>query len=313
MTPTPPSRALPSVAVVIPTHDRPDFVRAAVRSVVAQDYDGPIEILVVFDDSELVDFDESNLPENRRIVRLTNERKRGALGARNTGVLAAKADVIAFLDDDDEWVPSKLSRQVELLQSGTADAVFTGVRFVAGDRYRDYIPRLPPDDPVRGLVGGGVFLPLQTMVAWRRALEPDLLDEDFPTGGDQELALRVVLRLRVACVSEPLVLMNRAHTNRLTMDYERMLRNVEYMREKHVDLFRKYSPNLSSSHARFALLALGNRKRSEARAWAARALRANPRRPKNWLVGLAVLVLPSMSLDTLQALHHRFFWRRVAA
>jgi hypothetical protein len=58
---------------------------------------------------------------------------------------------------------------------------------------------------------------------------------------------------------------------------------------------------------------LGNRKRADAWKWAARALRANPRRPRNWLIGLAVLVLPSMGLDTLQALHHRLFWRRVPA
>jgi glycosyltransferase involved in cell wall biosynthesis len=308
-----PADHLPSVSVVIPTHDRPEFLRSAVRSVLEQDYAGWIEALVVFDCCEPVDVPAPKSPGERAVVMLTNNRKPGALGARNTGILAAKSEIVAFLDDDDEWLPSKLSRQVEMLMSGSADMVFSGVRFIAGDRYRDHVPRLPVDDPVRGLVGGGVFMPLQTMVVRRSSLEDDLLDEKFPTGGDQEFVLRLMLRLRTGCIAEPLVLMNRAHTNRLTMDYERMLENVAYMRDKHAELFRKYQPNLSSSHARFALLALGNRKRAEARKWAARALRANPRRPRNWLVGLAVLALPSIGLDRMQALHHRVFWRRVPA
>jgi glycosyltransferase involved in cell wall biosynthesis len=281
--------------------------------VLEQDYAGRIEALVVSDGGEPVDVSQSDSASERVVVSLVNDRKPGALGARNTGILAAQGDVLAFLDDDDEWLPSKLSRQVEVLMSGAAEMVFSGVRFIAAGRYRDYSPRLPADDPVRGLVGGGVFMPLQTMVVWRGKLEEDLLDEKFPTGGDQEFVLRLMVRLETACIAEPLVLMNRAHTNRLTMDYERMLENVSYMRVKHADLFHRYQPNLSASHARFALLALGNRKRADARKWAVRALRANPRRSRNWLVALAVLLMPPIDLDMLQLLHHRFFWRRVSA
>jgi glycosyltransferase involved in cell wall biosynthesis len=304
---------LPSVSVVIPTRDRPGFVRAAVRSVLDQDYGGQIEALVVFDGPEAGEVQASSSRDDRRVVALTNDRKPGPLGARNAGVVAATSDIVAFLDDDDEWLPSKLSRQVEVLISRPVEMVFSGVRFVAGDRYRDYVPRPPADDPIRGLVGGGLFMPLQTLVAWRSSLEPDLLDENFPTGGDQEFVLRLMQRLRMACVAEPLVLMNRAHTNRLTMDYERMVENVEYMRVKHADLFQRYQPNLSRSHARFALLALGNRRRKDAWKWAVRAVRANPRLVRSWLVALVVLFLPPIGLDRLQVLHHRLFWRRLAA
>jgi hypothetical protein len=151
------------------------------------------------------------------------------------------------------------------------------------------------------------------MVGWRDAVDGDLIDENFRTGGDQEFVLRLLLRLRADLIKEPLVLMNRGHSTRLSMDYERKLENVAYMRAKHADLFAKYRPDLSKSHARFALLALGNGKRDEARAWAGRAIRTNPRRLRNWLIGLAVVVLPPMSLDSLQAVHHRIFWRRVRA
>jgi len=304
---------LPTVSVVIPTHDRPDFLRAAVGSVLEQDYGGRVEALVVFDGCEPSELPGVGSTGTRAVMSLTNNRKPGPLGTRNTGILAATGDIIAFLDDDDEWLPSKLSRQVEALSSRSVDMVFSGVRFVAGDRYRDYIPKLPPGDPARGLLGGGVFIPIQTVIVWRRSLEPDLLDENFPTGGDQELLFRLVLKLRTHCIPEPLVIMNRAHTKRGSMRYETRIKNVEYMRIKYADLFAKYRPNLARSHARSALLALGNRKRADALKWAARSLRANPKRAHGWLVALAVIFLPPIGLDTLQALHHRLLWRRVRA
>jgi glycosyltransferase involved in cell wall biosynthesis len=157
----------PSVSVVIPTHGRPEFLRRAVGSVLDQEYTGRIEALVVFDDCKPVDVPEPSSAD-RAVVLLGNDRMPGPLGARNAGILAAKGDILAFLDDDDEWVPSKLARQVEVLMSGSAEVVFSGVRFVARDRYRDYVPALPADDPVRGLVGGGIFMPIQTMIVWRR-------------------------------------------------------------------------------------------------------------------------------------------------
>jgi glycosyltransferase involved in cell wall biosynthesis len=308
------ANGVPSVSVVIPTHDRPDFVRNAVRSVLEQDYPGAVEALVVFDNSEPFEIDPPTATSAARsISTLVNTRKQGAFGARNTGLLAAKGDLVAFLDDDDEWLPSKLARQVAVLRSRSVDVVFTAVRYRAGERYRDYVPPFTREDPVRRLVGGGAFMPLQTMLGWREAIEGDLIDENFRTGGDQEFVLRLLIRLRAELIREPLVLMNRAHSARLSMDYERKLENVAYMRAKHADLFARYRPDLSSSHARFALLALGNGKRPEARKWAAQAIRANPKRFRNWMIGLAVVALPPMSLDSLQAVHHRIFWRRVRA
>ncbi len=303
-------RSLPAVSVVIPTHNRGDYLVRAVRSVLTQEYEGDIEALVVFDRSEPVALGDVGERQGRSLITMTNDRTPGPLGSRNTGLLAARSEVVAFLDDDDEWLRSKLAKQVTVLQAGPAQVTFTGVRYVADSRYRDYVPSIPAD-PAAGLIGGGLFLPIQSMVAWRRAVEPDLLDERFPTGGDQELALRLALRVPVTCVPEPLVIMNRAHTNRLTMDYERMLGNVTYMREKHAPLYARYRPDPSSNHARFALLALGNGRRADARRWARRALLSNPRRARNWLVGLAVLTLPPISLDQLQTLHHRLFWRRL--
>ena len=85
---------LPSVSVVIPTRDRPVLMRRAVEAVLAQRYEGEVECLVVFDqsDPELPDVD---IPPGRRLKALRNERTPGLAGARNTGAMAATGELLA--------------------------------------------------------------------------------------------------------------------------------------------------------------------------------------------------------------------------
>ena len=68
------ARRFPSVSVIIPTRDRPDFLRRAVRSVIEQDYAGRVEAIVVFDGSEPVELPAPDSPYERRVVSLTNSR-----------------------------------------------------------------------------------------------------------------------------------------------------------------------------------------------------------------------------------------------
>ena len=99
-----------AVSVVIPTVGRPELVRA-VRSARLQDHKN-IEIIVVVDAAqESVDLanDVHDLADK---VIWTGGGRRGA-AARNLGVRAAGGDWIAFLDDDDEWLPGKISAQLE--------------------------------------------------------------------------------------------------------------------------------------------------------------------------------------------------------
>ena len=105
------------ITIVIPTYNRPDNLRRCLKSVTSQSYHD-FEVTVV-NDSE----DEQSVQEvideiaDPRIRYLKNSRIKGANGARNTGILAAKGEFIAFLDDDDEWLTDKLLWQVEHLKS----------------------------------------------------------------------------------------------------------------------------------------------------------------------------------------------------
>jgi glycosyltransferase involved in cell wall biosynthesis len=104
------------VTVVIPTRNRPQFVVRAVASALSQTYKVK-EVIVVVDGqdevtvSALAAFDE---PRLRTIVLPTSS---GSNNARNHGAACALSEWIAFLDDDDEWLPRKLETQLASAES----------------------------------------------------------------------------------------------------------------------------------------------------------------------------------------------------
>lgn len=103
----------PLVSIVIPVYNGGHFLKTALESVLAQDYQ-PYEIIIV-DDGSTDNTAEiaSSVPEARYYY----QANQGVAAARNRGVLAARGDYLAFLDADDIWAPGKLSLQVSLLRS----------------------------------------------------------------------------------------------------------------------------------------------------------------------------------------------------
>ncbi|WP_166391134.1 glycosyltransferase [Nocardioides ochotonae] len=114
------------ISVVVPTVLRPE-VRRAVSSVVAQDCDSVIEILVVVDAMEVPPSFVIETPQRTdRIVRvLATGGPYGAPAARNLGARQSTGDFVAFLDDDDEWLPVHLSEALRVLD---ADVGLAGTR-----------------------------------------------------------------------------------------------------------------------------------------------------------------------------------------
>ena len=107
------------VSVIIPTYKRSDTLSRAIKSVARQTYKN-IEILVVDDNEPGDEYSKSvaelisslNL-ENLHLV--TQERHINGAAARNAGIRHARGEYIAFLDDDDLWMPNKIELQVEAL------------------------------------------------------------------------------------------------------------------------------------------------------------------------------------------------------
>jgi len=105
----------PLISVIIPTYNRADLLPQAIMSVLKQTYT-KLECIVVDDAS----IDETEHVVNQfadnRIVYIRHETNRHVSVSRNTGIAHTKGDLIGFLDDDDEWLPTKLEKQISFIK-----------------------------------------------------------------------------------------------------------------------------------------------------------------------------------------------------
>ncbi len=124
----------PRVSVVIPAFNREGYLGEAIESVLAQGYP-ETEIIVVDDGStDGTAAVASSYPD----VACLRLRHRGQAAARNAGVAAARGELVAFLDSDDVWAPSKLAAQLAVLEAQP------GVSLVFGLVDEFVSPELPP-------------------------------------------------------------------------------------------------------------------------------------------------------------------------
>jgi glycosyltransferase involved in cell wall biosynthesis len=207
----------PSVSVIVTAYNQERFVRAAVESALAQTYP-PIEVIVVNDGS--TDGTVQALDGVRDCIRLINEENAGVAEARNAGIRAACGDLVAGLDGDDVWLPTKLARQVACFEADQkVRVVHCGIAVV--DRWlRPIEQRLVGVEgehvAERMLVGqGGALHPIgSTLLAERallRATQP--YDPRLPPSEDWDMAYRLARCTAVGFVPEPLVLYRQHDAN----------------------------------------------------------------------------------------------------
>ncbi len=179
------STTMPLVSVVVPTRGRPELLAVTLETIAGQDYDGPMEIIVVHDREEPDVSLEGHSRVNRQVRAIVNTRTGGLCGARNTGLLASHGDFVASCDDDDLWYPPKVRRQVELLQSDPELlAVGAGIRLLMGERGDvDWPAREDRISHERLLENRVKELHSSTLMMRRSAFDvAGLYDEDLPHG-----------------------------------------------------------------------------------------------------------------------------------
>lgn len=118
-----------SISVVITTFNRPIcFLEQALESVLLQTLK-PLEIIVIDDNSnELFSNSVQFYCQSKKVIYVHNSEKHGACAARNAGIKKAKGNYIAFLDDDDIWLPNKLEEQIKVISAETVLVYCNGWR-----------------------------------------------------------------------------------------------------------------------------------------------------------------------------------------
>jgi glycosyltransferase involved in cell wall biosynthesis len=197
----------PKVTVVIPVFNRAQVVQRAIASVLAQTYQD-FEIIVVDDGSTDSSAASVAALNDRRITLIRHERNRGGSAARNTGIRAGSAPFVAFLDSDDEWLPTKLERQLEVFErsSERLGLVYTGAERIFPDgSVSRYIPQRRVDLAGALLIVNVVGETSLGMVRRSALGAVGGFDESLPSCQDMDLWLRVCERFDADVVPEVLV------------------------------------------------------------------------------------------------------------
>ncbi len=272
-----------AVTAVVATRHRPALLQRAVRSILSQSYPGEVECVVVFDQSQPAEV-PVEVPAGRRLRLVTNTRTPGLAGARNTGIAAGDGAVVAFCDDDDEWVADKLTLQVEELERGPAEFVASGVRIHHGDRV---VVRVPPaqvafEQLVRERV---TALHPSTFVIRRAALaEMGLVDEKIPGsyGEDYDWLLRAARRMPIVSVRQPLVDVYWHEQSFFAQRWEAIADALSYLLGKHPEL-RADPRGMARIEGQIAFAQAAASRRQAACQASWRALRRNPRERRAYL------------------------------
>lgn len=122
----------PFVSVIIPSKNRPDLVHRAIDSVLGQTFQS-FEVIIVDDGSDMPLYPMLAEKFGNSISCFRHEHSLGAPAARNFGASHAKGKFVAFLDDDDIWLPEKLEKQMAAFSCLSEDfgVVYCGFDFIA--------------------------------------------------------------------------------------------------------------------------------------------------------------------------------------
>lgn len=137
------------VSVIIPSHNRSDACRGAILSALAQTTP-PREVLLVVDGTDTDGYaDLERRVGDPRLRVLRPGLQQGPSGVRNLGVAEATSRCVAFLDDDDVWLPTKLERQMAFVAERVGDGPFVSTTAIAA-LGADQAQRWPLRDPAPG-------------------------------------------------------------------------------------------------------------------------------------------------------------------
>ncbi len=202
----------PLVSAVIPTYNRPILVLGAVKSALNQTHPN-MEVIVVVDGPDNSTHRALGAIADPRIRIITLPQHQGACGARNAGVQAAKGEWVAFLDDDDEWLPAKTELQLAAARRSVHPTPVVSCRIIARMPHGDYVwpRRFPaPEEPIseylfrrKTLSCGEAIMGTQTLFAKRELLLQNPFRPGLRKHQDSDWIIRVASQEGVGFEFEP--------------------------------------------------------------------------------------------------------------
>lgn len=231
------------VTVIIPTYSRPKFLPRAIESVLSQTYP-EIEIIVVDDNGEGTENQKyteeliRNYIDNKQVVYLKHDKNKNGSAARNTGFKYSHGDYIAFLDDDDQFLPTKIEKQVEKLEHSSANvgACYCNWAWYNENKLKKSNKELGEGNLLesmllmKNIICGGSSLLIRSSVY----IEMNGFDESFRRHQDWEFLIRFFRKYEIALVDEILLYIH--IESRIFTTNPKI---VEQVRLKYINTFKK--------------------------------------------------------------------------
>ena len=301
----------PCVGVVIPTRNRPELVRKAIAAVRDQRYPGELKVLVIYDQTEPDYLLASSSSEagSVPVLVLTNWRTSGLAGARNTGILALDTEFVAFCDDDDQWRPDKLRRQVAaLLAEPDSEFATCAIEVEFEGRTNPRLAgrsRVTIDELARSRMS---MLHSSSFLVRRSGLAADaigLVAEDAPgsQNEDWDLLLRAARRAPIVHLDEPLVRVLWGRSSHYAYEYATKISSLRWMMQRHPEI-SGCRPGAARVYGQLACWSAATGNRSQAWQFSTEAVRANWKEPRT-AIALAAMTGAVKVENVLSALHKR--------
>lgn len=226
------------ISVIIPTHNRVDILPRAIKSV--QNQTRPVDEIIVVSDGSTDDTEEvvrDLAHKDSRIRLIAYHPGHNGNYARNKGLEASTGEFIAFLDDDDEWLPRKTELQMAIFEKepevglvySSQNCIYldTGIVYQTQPMYRGDLSK-------RIFIRGEMGTPSQVML--RRSVLEKTGPFDLELGAlqDYDLWIRCCLVTKVDFVPEPCInYYNSTSTNQVSSNTEKYIHARLYIREKY--------------------------------------------------------------------------------
>lgn len=287
------------VSVIIPTHNRAEFLRSAIASVIKQTFKN-LEIIVADDNSRDNTREVVRSFQDRRIKYIWKENNNGPSATRNAAILASEGEYIAFLDDDDEWLPDKLQKQVKLL--GKSLPSICGVysnRLVIDKSSDKIISANPRSEKLSGnlLYQLAIGSPIHTSSVLVRKMcleEVGLFDETISYMEDRDLWIRLSLNWGFEYIDEPLTIVYAHKQGHLSESLEGQTAGREKLLERYKYLFKKNRKRWGKLYVLQGVQYCQLKNMKKGRKNIVRGLKINPYSIKGYLHFLSSLLGPGM-------------------
>jgi glycosyltransferase involved in cell wall biosynthesis len=294
---------MPRISVVIPTYNRANLISETLDSVLSQTVND-IEVIVVDDGS--TDATPAVVSSYQR-VRYLHQANAGQAAARNAGIRMAMGEYIAFVDDDDLWLPNKLAQQLDCLHAESAAWVYCDALVFDGTSGQPLHRFSQINTPHNGHVGAQLlirdFIASPTPMVRRDVFDRVGLFDASPLlrrREDWEMWLRIAAHYPLSYIPEPLA-RYRSHEQTATRSED--IWTVYRSRTSVIDRAVAFAPELytpSRCHAMASVCLFTGRQfalagdAKSARAMFARAIEWQPRCYSAYPQWLITLIGPSL-------------------